>query len=1174
MVGRIVVALVFNPLMIAGIFAFAAASARADEVSVRAAPHDGYGRIVFNWPAPVGHTARIAAGRLTVRFARPITTSFDIVSGVLGEYVADPRIAGDGQTVSFALKGSYDLRNFDAGSAVVVDLVKKAPPRATKTRNRAPGAPVQSTQVSRQRAGKAAAQSTASGDLPKVRVRTGEHPTYTRLVFDWPQQVAYSVEKSGGVATIVFRRPADIGLDRVAKRPPPFVGGARARVDGDTVTVVLSVAESSTLRHFLSGAKVVVDVNAPTGNDQAGPLPAEAQPNPPQEKPAEKPQEKLPEKTVEATKEAKAAPDAAPAPKPAPTPAPVSAPELVPPPSAPIETAAPALGVPQGLTPGATLNAAVAETPVSTSVSPAATPSATAGQGQPGVAVKVETVNGGTQLRFDWTEPVAAAVFRRGQGIWIAFDKPRQFDTGLLLQQASPAISAVTQVASSSGSVLRLVAGRGINPAVQRNGFAWIVDLRRQAMAAQTPINAKAQPNSPVGARVFLPVPEPGDPIAVTDPEIGDNLVVVPTVPLGHGIAQAYIYPQFEILTSAQGVAVQPLIDDLRVRGVRQGVELSSANSLAISSVSADAEANSRLAANRPLQRIIPLDVLEKEEMKNGVQFVSRRQDLENKLAKARTAAARLAGRLDLARFYFANAYASELIAVLRVMAEDAPESEEEAEFRLLRGAAEFMLARHDKAAVDLDHDSLVTSDEGAFWRAANVAATGDMLGAARDLQLMGAIARPYPKPLRYPLGILVTRTVIEVGDSRMAENFIEALNLDKPSRADQAGIAFVQGKLEELNGNFDAAVGTWEEIPETAPRPVRAHALVARTELLLKLRRMELSEAIDEYEKLRFAWRGGEFEFNMLRRLGGLYLDEGRFREGLATLKNAATFFRDHPDAAQVTQQMADVFNGLYLDDGSLRLPPVAAIALYNDFKELTPAGSDGDRMIQKLADRLVEVDLLDRASDLLQAQVRFRLNGVDKARVGARLALIHILAERFTDSLESLDGTNTPGQPDELQAQRRHLRARALMGIERPGEALDLLARDDSRNAELLRAEIFWDAQDWGHASQSFGRLLRSSGAKPGEALDSRQAATVLNYAVSLTLSGGEKAAERLRRDYGIAMAESKLADAFTLVTSPSAPGLLDPGQVAGKVEEAESFVTAYRDKLKEGRPLSSIN
>ena len=44
--------------------------------------------------------------------------------------------------------------------------------------------------------------------------------------------------------------------------------------------------------------------------------------------------------------------------------------------------------------------------------------------------------------------------------------------------------------------------------------------------------------------------------------------------------------------------------------------------------------------------------------------------------------------------------------------------------------------------------------------------------------------------------------------------------------------------------------------------------------------------EAIEEFEKLRYAWRGDDFEFDVLNRLGDLYIDVTDFRNGLLALQ------------------------------------------------------------------------------------------------------------------------------------------------------------------------------------------------------------------------------------------------------------------------------------------------
>ena len=44
--------------------------------------------------------------------------------------------------------------------------------------------------------------------------------------------------------------------------------------------------------------------------------------------------------------------------------------------------------------------------------------------------------------------------------------------------------------------------------------------------------------------------------------------------------------------------------------------------------------------------------------------------------------------------------------------------------------------------------------------------------------------------------------------------------------------------------------------------------------------------EAVQGLEALRFAWRGDEFELNLLHRLGNLYIVRGDYNNGLTTYR------------------------------------------------------------------------------------------------------------------------------------------------------------------------------------------------------------------------------------------------------------------------------------------------
>ena len=56
-------------------------------------------------------------------------------------------------------------------------------------------------------------------------------------------------------------------------------------------------------------------------------------------------------------------------------------------------------------------------------------------------------------------------------------------------------------------------------------------------------------------------------------------------------------------------------------------------------------------------------------------------------------------------------------------------------------------------------------------------------------------------------------------------------------------------------------------------------------------------------------------------------------------------------------------------------------------------PIGAEGDLMVRKLVRRLVDVDLLDQAAQLLKYQAENRLDGVPKAQVSTDLAVIYLM-------------------------------------------------------------------------------------------------------------------------------------------------------------------------------------
>ncbi len=1150
----------FLAVVLCGAMLLGGRPAIAEPVQIRTAPHEGYGRIVFNWQAAVPYTAELNDNRLTITFGRPLEANVGATVRTLSRYLRSGEIGNGGRTVTFVTTGEFGLRSFDLGQAVVVDLLDGAASPAPASQPAA-----QATPVGAPPAPAPAASEPPRSDVPSLGVRSGEHEGYSRIVFDWPSRVGYSVDRAGGTLTLSFDRAARPDLGGIRSRLPEFVAGIDATVRDDGLTVSLQVPETSRIRHFRSGPKVAVDVMAPATASAAAPRAAptaQPQPVPAPAQPAAADKPEAPETPAPGEQASEPSPAAEPQPAPA-------EPAATEPPAAEQVASKPRSLVPVKpgvLTPPPAAEGMARPTPLTPANPQALDPIATA------AALAAATQAGGAQaapegavtLRFEWGEPVAAAVFRRGGSLWIAFDKAKTVDIAALKAAAGNTIRTIESVPVTDATVLRMETVSGVNPSLRRDGLAWLFDFKLQPLQPQSPIETQAQPNSTAGARLFLPVPQPGNAVAIPDPEVGDTVVAVPVIPLGHGVAERHEYPQVDILPTGQGIAVVPAIDTLRVRPLRQGVELTSTDTLHISPVPALAAAGNKLGATRALTRILDLDKWRK---------ISKDDFLDQK-RRLQTAAALAEGpnreraRMNMARFFVAQGYGAEALGVLRNVGRDRPGVLNDPEFRALQGSSNFLMARYTDASEDWYHQSLNNNDEATFWRASFAAQKGDYIQASRVLRVTGSVLRQYPKALMIPLALTAAESAIQVGDIRQATHLLDVLNLEEPGPTEVPRIAFVEGRLLELAGDFEGAVAKWEEVELSPHRPSQVEATVARTELLLKLEKITRAEAIDEFEKLRFRWRGDEFEFSLLRRLGHLYLEEKDFRNGLRTLRQAATYFREYPESKDVTQEMTDAFAQLYLAGAADVLPPVTAIALYDEFKELTPPGEKGDEMIRKLADRLVAVDLLDRGAELLNDQIEFRLKGEQKGRVGAQLALIRIIANQPEQAMAALQQSAVPGISQTLTTQRRHLQARAMIQMGQAEQAVALLEDDESLDAERLRTEVFWDAQDWPKAGQSLARQLKTMGIKAKVPLDEKQATMVLNYAVALTLAGNERALQRVRLDHLASMDAGPYRDAFRLITSPPEEGVMEIQKVAAKVTDAEnfrSFLSTYRERLK---------
>jgi hypothetical protein len=528
-----------------------------------------------------------------------------------------------------------------------------------------------------------------------------------------------------------------------------------------------------------------------------------------------------------------------------------------------------------------------------------------------------------------------------------------------------------------------------------------------------------------------------------------------------------------------------------------------------------------------------------------------------------------VAARLALARFLVGSELAFEAIGVLNDTARTHPELLENAEFRGLRGAARVMARRYKEADADFSAPVLADDPSSALWRALIAAKQAQWAEVRAQFTKGGEAYALFSPTWRARFARADAEAALKQGDLVGAEARINLALMEKVDPLEELAARLVQARVLEAEGHKDRALRIYAALSGAPLESLSAPALLRATQIRLEQGSITPVQASVVYDNLRYRWRGDATELEAIRALGQLYLVQGRYREALEALRSTGGR-QDLPEAVQLQTDLAAGFRALFLDGMADGLEPVQALALFYDFKELTPLGADGDLMVRKLVRRLVDVDLLPQAAELLKYQADNRLDGVPRAQVSTDLAVIYLMDRKPEQALVAINASRTTVLPAALTAERRLVEARAWTGLGRYDSALEILDKDASKEAQDLRAEITWKQKDWATAGPLFEKALgeRFKAAGP---LSNEEEGKLLRAGVAYSLAGDTGSLARLQQRYQGFYDQAHNPDALRIALSGEPMGRLsvaDFGRVTADNAMFAGWVAKMKDRFRTAR------
>lgn len=1144
----------------------------------------GFARLVIRLGEDVPSEVTTAGSILVIRFDRPVDVPVDRIPEGAPDYVNSARRDPDGSAIRLSLARRVTVNTMNAGERTFVDLLPegwKGPPPSLPmdvVKELAERARVAERALRAQRAAAEARK------RPQIRVRASVQPTFVRFVFEMPDGVGVSSVLNEQKLTLVFNANLNFDLADAVVAAPPNVASIKQKADIDQTNVEIALIGDSDVHSFRDEKNYVVDVAFQPDKGKAAVTPeaaiaqmkpaghasAPAPEKPAAEKPKDPRSEIAPPTSETIAREAKIdikpevkpeAPAALPSTE-APKPAAAPAVEAAPAPEVPKEAAKPASPAPEAAAAlarpaPADAQKEAAKEPVKEVVK--AAPAAPAAQ--PAVAsVDARRDSDGLRVTFPLQVATPAAAFRRGDTVWLVFDTPKPIDVEAIRTKGGAMIGEVGRIPLDKGQAVRVRLTRPLVYSLTSEEVGketnWLLTLADKIQATPLPLMMSRNITDPALANIAIPFANPGLLHKLTDPDAGDTLYVVTAQRPVRGFIKRQDLVDLSLLESAHGIAIRPNSDEVGVEVGSDKVIVGKKGGLTLSPVDISAE-----RAPTAVRPIFSPEGWRKGQSEN---FMARQSELVAAISAVEPALRSLP-RLDLAQFYMSRAMYHEAKAVTDVMLSD-PLNKEESGALIMHAIASILIGRPAQGLKDLANPVIGNSHDSQLWKALAYARQGKWADAREKFKNVEFAIASLPLDIQRIVTMDAMRASLEVKDYAGASKRRSELEVVGVPPEAAPGFAVLRGRLAEALGHDKDALDDYRFAVASSDRPAAAEA--KQLEVALRQKRDEIGkeEALRELETLSMTWRGDTIEVKTLQMLSRLYAENGRYRDAL-TAARTATRLQPNAEASRQAQDLAsELFTQIFLGPKGDELPPVEALGMFYEFRELTPIGRRGDELIRRLADRLASVDLLDQAAELLQYQVDHRLEGAARAQVAARLSMIYLANRKPDMAITALRASRISDLSGELRQQRLLLEARAQSDVGRHDLALDIVSNVSGREVLRLRSDIFWAARRWRESAEQI-ELYYGDRFRDFKPLNAVEKSDIIRAAVGYALADDSIGLSRFREKYAPLMSESADRLAFDIASKPAAASSAEFAEIAklaASVDTLDGFLREMKQRF----------
>lgn len=759
-------------------------------------------------------------------------------------------------------------------------------------------------------------------------------------------------------------------------------------------------------------------------------------------------------------------------------------------------------------------------------------------------------------------------LFTQGQNIWVVTDDTLKISESQFRNENKQLSYPVKVIQAQQGSILEISPGKQVIPyvKVEADGKLSLILSEKPIIPGKLLIptlNTVEDKNS-----ISIEAGKTGKIVSASDPQTGATLYMVPVSGASTGIDTERKFVEFTLPVTAQGVVVQKTTDDVNVAQEGNAITVTASKGLAISAeFKKELEDIKSASLTRKIPPVLfPYAVWKLEDPK---QFVPIQKELFRTIYSSKRDVANKA-RLRLLQIFLSEGLFAEANGMANDILRSSYKFYVENKVATMRGAANFFRQRYPEAERDFAAEELADIPEVKMWQALIAMASGKTRDTFDFQKNYEATIAYYPPGFIQKMALLITDKLVERKNYDQASAVFLALQKDGLDEPVKKYFDFMRAKILSETNNEEEASKIWErQAGDVGDRLIRARAEFSLVNMYLREEKIPYDEAAKRLEKLRIVWRGDALELNVLTLLGNLYLEQKDYARALRAWRDIVAYYSEVPEAITTARKMQSVFVKLFNKGAASEMPALTALSLFYEFRDLVPTGTEGDLMIRNLSERLVKMDLLDRASQLLSHQIRNRLQGPERSRVGARLAEIYLMNRQPKQALEILKISGYGDLGADIQLARIRLTAQALAQQGQLDKAIDVLSSDTSAEGNLLRLSVYWTNWDWPNVVAMAEEILGNRN-DPSAPLTLQESEVLLKLATAYVYEQDSGQIQYLRDYFTPLLKNNPNKESFLFITSES--GSIDYNNLSNLDKDINTVKSFIDNSRKEARDKSA--